>query len=66
MLDIPQNKCMSFCAQLEFRSRLLGMFSGIIYRSTDGEAETQKEFENLEVINEVKAGKLIDEVCVQF
>ena len=45
------------------------IFIGLWYtsRSTDSEAETQKEFRTkLEAIEEAKAGKPIDDVCVQF
>ena len=62
-------KHVTFAHQLEFHSQLLGVFSCIIYRSTDGEAETQKEFRTLRearYFKEGKAGKPIDVVCVQF
>ena len=49
------------------RSRIfIGLYTNYS-RSTDGEAETQKEFRTkLKAIEEAKPGKPMDDVCVQF
>ena len=47
-----------------FNRIFIGLYTS---RSTDSEAETQKEFRTkLEAIEEAKAGKPIDDGCVQF
>ena len=64
--------CYMYALQLGVSWPIVGrsavyLLACVTSRSTDGEAETQKEFRTkLKAIDEAKAGKPIDDVCVQF